>query len=323
MKLISIVIPTFNCGEFLPETIKSLQDQTYSNWEAICVDDGSTDNTFEVAQKLQIEDSRVRVYAREELPKGGSHCRNIGLLHAKGDYVIFLDGDDLLIPTCLENRLKQIENTDYDFAVFSMGTMRNGVIGKVITDSRIKKYKLAFASNHAVWQVTSPIYRTEFVRSINGFDTNFLRMQDLEFGLRAIAKSNDNFLICIDDNNPDCYYRLSDGVVTAKKYITGLQQFDKFVCLLHKLEEEGAFPDKKELSTIYLCLALSSLIVYLRKGVYDTVDFKTVFHSHSITKKLSLTDRVLYGMIQLLSPFKKLQFIVVRAVRRFIMNNRF
>lgn len=323
MKLISIVIPTFNCGEFLPETIKSLQDQTYSNWEAICVDDGSTDNTLEVANKLAAEDKRVRAFSREELPKGGSHCRNIGVQHASGDYVIFLDGDDLLVPTCLENRLKQIENTNYDFAVFSMGTMRNGVIGKVITDSRIKKYKLAFASNHAVWQVTSPIYRTEFVRSINGFDTNFLRMQDLEFGLRTIAKSNDNFLICIDDNNPDCYYRLSDGVVTAKKYITGLQQFDKFVCLLHKLESEGAFPNKSELSTIYLCLALSSLIVYLRKGVYDTVDFKTVFHSHSITEKLSLTDRVLYGMIQLLSPFKKLQFIVVRAVRRFIMNNRF
>lgn len=323
MKLISIVIPTFNCAEFLPETIKSLQNQTYSNWEAICVDDGSNDKTLQIAIKLAEKDKRVRVFSREELPKGGSHCRNIGVQHASGEYVIFLDGDDTLAPTCLENRLKQIDTTSYDFAVFSMGTMKNGVMGKVITDSRIKKYKLAFASNHAVWQVTSPIYRTEFVRQIKGFDTSFLRMQDLEFGLRAIARSNDNFLICIDDNNPDCYYRLSDGVVTAKKYITGLQQFDKFVCLLHRLEAEGAFPDKKELSTIYLCLAMSSLIVYLRKGVYDIVDYKTVFHSYSITEKLSFTDRVLYFMIQLLSPFKRLQFIAVRALRRLIMNNRF
>lgn len=323
MKLISIVIPTFNCAAFLPETIKSLQNQTYSNWEAICVDDGSNDKTLQIAIKLAEEDKRVRVFSREELPKGGSHCRNIGVQHASGEYVIFLDGDDTLAPTCLENRLKQIDTTSYDFAVFSMGTMKNGVMGKVITDSRIKKYKLAFASNHAVWQVTSPIYRTEFVRQIKGFDTSFLRMQDLEFGLRAIARSNDNFLICIDDNNPDCYYRLSDGVVTAKKYITGLQQFDKFVCLLHRLEAEGAFPDKKELSTIYLCLAMSSLIVYLRKGVYDIVDYKTVFHSYSITEKLSFTDRVLYFMTQLLSPFKRLQFIAVRALRRLIMNNRF
>ena len=323
MKLISIVIPTFNCAEFLPETIKSLQNQTYSNWEAICVDDGSNDKTLQIAIKLAEKDKRVRVFSREELSKGGSHCRNIGVQHASGEYVIFLDGDDTLAPTCLENRLKQIDTTSYDFAVFSMGTMKNGVMGKVITDSRIKKYKLAFASNHAVWQVTSPIYRTEFVRQIKGFDTSFLRMQDLEFGLRAIARSNDNFLICIDDNNPDCYYRLSDGVVTAKKYITGLQQFDKFVCLLHRLEAEGAFPDKKELSTIYLCLAMSSLIVYLRKGVYDIVDYKTVFHSYSITEKLSFTDRVLYFMIQLLSPFKRLQFIAVRALRRLIMNNRF
>ena len=287
------------------------------------MDDGSNDKTLQIAIKLAEKDKRVRVFSREELPKGGSHCRNIGVQHASGEYVIFLDGDDTLAPTCLENRLKQIDTTSYDFAVFSMGTMKNGVMGKVITDSRIKKYKLAFASNHAVWQVTSPIYRTEFVRQIKGFDTSFLRMQDLEFGLRAIARSNDNFLICIDDNNPDCYYRLSDGVVTAKKYITGLQQFDKFVCLLHRLEAEGAFPDKKELSTIYLCLAMSSLIVYLRKGVYDIVDYKTVFHSYSITEKLSFTDRVLYFMIQLLSPFKRLQFIAVRALRRLIMNNRF
>lgn len=107
MKLISIVIPTYNCCEFLPETIKSLQCQTYSNWEAICVDDGSTDNTLEIARKFQMKDERVRVYARVELPKGGSHCRNIGLQHAKGDYVIFLDGDDILVSTCLEDRLKK------------------------------------------------------------------------------------------------------------------------------------------------------------------------------------------------------------------------
>ena len=113
MKLISIIIPTYNCGEYLPETIKSLQKQTYANWEAICVDDGSTDNTLQVIKSLQLEDSRLSVYTRTVLPKGGSHCRNIGLQHAKGDYVIFLDGDDLLTPTCLEERLQKIDNTGY------------------------------------------------------------------------------------------------------------------------------------------------------------------------------------------------------------------
>ena len=71
MKLISIIIPTYNCGEYLPETIKSLQKQTYANWEAICVDDGSTDNTLQVIKSLQVEDSRLRVYTRTVLPHGG------------------------------------------------------------------------------------------------------------------------------------------------------------------------------------------------------------------------------------------------------------
>lgn len=320
---ISIIIPTFNCGKYLPETIMSLKKQTFINWEAICIDDGSTDDTFEVAKQLQKNDPRIRVFSRTDLPKGGSHCRNIGLKHASGDYIIFLDGDDILVPTCLENRLAAIENTNYDFAVFSMGTIKNGIIGKVITDPMIKDYKSAFASNHAVWQITSPIYRSSFIRKVGGFDISFLRMQDLEFGLRAIVASNGNFLSCIDNRKPDCYYRLSNNVTTAKKYILGLQQFDKFVCLLHRLEKEGAFNDKKKLSSIYLCLALSSLIVYLRKGVYDNIKFDSVFTSYSITEKMNYKDRLVFICINILSPIKIIQSYAVRGVRRYIMNKRF
>lgn len=323
MKLISIVIPTYNCAEFLPETIKSLQEQTYSNWEAVCVDDGSTDNTLLVAEELQNRDKRVRVYSRTELPKGGSHCRNIGLELATGDYVIFLDGDDMLVPTCLEKRMDKIENTDYDFAVFSMGTIRDGVIGKTITDSKIKNYKAAFSANHAAWQVTSPIYKTSFMKSLGGFDTNFLRMQDLELGLRAIVKSNGNYLICIDDKTPDCYYRLSDGVVTAKKYIIGLQQFDKLVSLLNRLESEGAFPDKKMLSKSYLCLSLSAYIIYLRKGVSDSMSFNDIFKSYNPKDKMLFLDRIIYSSVKAFSPIKKLQFIYVRFLRRTLMNAYF
>lgn len=319
MKLISIVIPTYNCCEFLPETIKSLQCQTYSNWEAICVDDGSTDNTLEIARKFQMKDERVRVYARMELPKGGSHCRNIGLQHAKGDYVIFLDGDDILVSTCLEDRLKKIENTKFDFAVFSMGTFRDGVVGKVITDSKIKDHLAAFASNHAVWQVTSPIYKKSFLDELGGYDINYQRMQDLELGLRAIAKSKNNYASYIDDNNPDCFYRLSGGVVTSKKYVLGLQQFDKFVCLLHRLEKEGVFDDKRKLSHIYLCLALSSYIIYLRKGVYDNISMDEVYKTYSITEKMQVLEKILFHTIFLFSFCKNIQFKYVRVLRRLLM----
>ena len=61
MKLISIIIPTYNCGEYLPETIKSLQKQTYANWEAICVDDGSTDNLDDVLKKYDYSDNIMEV----------------------------------------------------------------------------------------------------------------------------------------------------------------------------------------------------------------------------------------------------------------------
>ena len=147
----------------------------------------------------------------------------------------------------------------------------------------------------------------------------FQRMQDLELGVRAIAKSNNNYLSCIDDTHPDCYYRLSDSVVTAKKYILGLQQFDKFICLLHRLEDDGVFPDKKKLSHIYLCLLLSSYIVYLRKGVYENISMKEVYKTYTITEKMQLLDRCLYYSINLFSFCKSIQFKYVRALRRFLM----
>lgn len=93
-KLISIIIPCYNFGRFLPETIANLKAQVYQNWEAILVDDGSTDNTRQVVDELTVEDKRFIYYPIKNT--GNAGARNIGLSLAKGDYIQFLDADDLL-----------------------------------------------------------------------------------------------------------------------------------------------------------------------------------------------------------------------------------
>ncbi len=105
--LVSIIIPCFNREDLLPATLDSVLNQTYANWECIIVDDHSTDTTPEIGIEYASRDGRFIFLKRpKEKPKGAASCRNIGLEHAKGDYIQFLDSDDLLHPEKLEKQLK-------------------------------------------------------------------------------------------------------------------------------------------------------------------------------------------------------------------------
>ena len=94
--VVTVVVPCFNNETTIGETIDSVLAQSSSRWELICVDDGSSDGTIKVVKQYCEKDERVKLIVRETEPKGGSHCRNIGAFAAKGAYLIFLDGDDLL-----------------------------------------------------------------------------------------------------------------------------------------------------------------------------------------------------------------------------------
>jgi len=119
MKKVSIITPSFNRESFVAETLDSLLNQTYENWENIVVDDGSSDRTKEIIQEYANRDNRIKLYDRDREPKGACTCRNQGVDFCEGEFLIFLDTDDLLEPFCLEQRVKVMEeNTKLDFAIF-------------------------------------------------------------------------------------------------------------------------------------------------------------------------------------------------------------
>lgn len=101
--LVSIIIPCYNCEEFIVETVRSALSQTYSNCEIIVIDDGSTDNSLEV-----IKTFGRRVFFTATENRGGPSARNTGLDLAKGEYIQFLDADDLISPNKIESQLKQL-----------------------------------------------------------------------------------------------------------------------------------------------------------------------------------------------------------------------
>lgn len=113
-KLVSVIIPAYNVGEYIGAALRSLQGQTWQNWEALVVDDGSTDNTADKIREAAAADSRIRLI--QQANGGSSAARNAGLDAASGDYVAFIDGDDKWHPTLLETLAAAKEKAGAGFA---------------------------------------------------------------------------------------------------------------------------------------------------------------------------------------------------------------
>lgn len=114
-ELVSIIMPSYRCGRFIVESIRSVQAQTYQNWELIVVDDCSGDDTVELVQNLQEEDDRIKIYQNPS-NCGAAVSRNMALSKAKGRWIAFLDSDDLWLPDKLEHQIKFMEDNGCHFS---------------------------------------------------------------------------------------------------------------------------------------------------------------------------------------------------------------
>ncbi|TXE09274.1 glycosyltransferase family 2 protein [Gelidibacter salicanalis] len=207
--IVSIITPLFNRSDLVPETWASIQNQSYENWEWIVVDDGSTDGGDAFIRDLALTDPRVQLHHRESLPKGPSHCRNIGTEFAKGEYLIFLDSDDIISHTCLEKRVEFIkQHPKFDFAVFAQATFTtkikdHEVFGNIYKDK--KQYLISFIKDMPPWCISGPIWKTVSFQLIGGFREDYMIMEDPELHIRALM-SGLNFEVV--ETSPDFFYRV-------------------------------------------------------------------------------------------------------------------
>jgi glycosyltransferase involved in cell wall biosynthesis len=187
--LISIIIPTKNRLYILKDTIKSLKDQTYINWEAIIIDDGSSDGTDIFFKDIQ--DKRIKYFKRKSRKSGAPVCRNEGIKRSKGKYVIFLDSDDYLLPNCLKKRLEFMSlNPDLDFGVFLCRLYDNkledlDLLWNVFTkEDDINR----FLKLDIPWQTTGPIWKRSSLKKVGRWDETLRCFQGWEYNLRALIK---------------------------------------------------------------------------------------------------------------------------------------
>jgi len=196
--------------------------QTYTNWECIVVDDGSTDNTDELLATYCVKDSRFQYHHRPtNRPKGANACRNYGLRLSKGKFLIFFDSDDVMKDSCFYNRVSAIEGANYDMVVFSMGRFED--ISKLKIDNKrivinknVEDTILDFLKGKLPWNICRPIFKSEIIKSNKiSFNEKLLRFQDVEFNIQVLVKIKPSY-ISIDET--DCYYRFNDKI--GEKYFT-------------------------------------------------------------------------------------------------------
>jgi glycosyltransferase involved in cell wall biosynthesis len=186
---VSVIIPTHSRLALLLEAIASLQAQTYSQWEAIVVDDRSTDDTFERVQALAAVDARIRLLRCTGVA-GGAAARNEGIAAGRGAFVVFLDDDDMLAPHCLEQRVRVMQlHPELDFAVFGTVLFREhpGDSALMWNDDTGGNDIDRYLRKDIPWGVSGPIWKRQALDRVGPWDERALSGQDWEFHLRALT----------------------------------------------------------------------------------------------------------------------------------------
>ena len=196
MPFVSIIIPTFNSENFIEEAINSVFEQTYSDYEIICVDNNSKDNTIQKLEQINAKHNN-KINIIKETKQGSNYARNTGLLKAKGEWIQFLDSDDILYPNKLKDQVALIHSTDHDL-----------VVGNYYYDIDGKRISYKVDSDHWTCLIKaelgctpSNLWRKDTMQKLGGWDNikssqeNFLLFKFLKAGSKISSDNNFNCLV--------------------------------------------------------------------------------------------------------------------------------
>jgi len=273
-KLISIIVPSFNRADLIGETLNSVFSQTYQKWECIIVDDGSSDNTIDIINSFIEKDNRFSFIKRNRLPKGAPTCRNIGLDFSNGEFIIYLDSDDILAPYCLEQRINKFSvHFDMDFLVFKSllfvdKPFSNGFYWNIDNEEN----DLArFIKLDALWQTSGPIYKKEFLLKMNGFKEDLLFWQDYDLHLRCLLKKG--MYLKFFDSPVDVYIRdgRKDTISRSTSFTGDIKILKKRMNFYYEILNEYHLKLSNEhLNSLFSILYFFSSQYIVRHGKYLT-----------------------------------------------------
>jgi glycosyltransferase involved in cell wall biosynthesis len=277
MSKISVIVPTYNCGAFIAETLNSILNQTLPANEIFVVDDGSTDNTANVVS--QIKDPRLHYIQKENA--GVSSARNVGLSKATGDYIAFLDADDLWLPQMLEMQVKVFEKHPDVDVVISNFTRFDNVTKEILSD-QFAFYPKMEALNVSICQETGAhilngdafctliafseipaftpmmMFRREVLAN-SEFNIKLRICQDLEFVLRIFTKAKVAF-------NPYVLAHIRRHTANATKDVSAMEGHKLNAILTFKATQQLSRNRTRALNDRVIRVYLDYCMALLKKG---------------------------------------------------------
>lgn len=214
-KLVSIVIPSYNRGDLIGETLDSIIAQTYLNWECLIIDDGSTDSTKFVVEEYVKKDQRFKYHIRpKSKPKGANACRNYGFELSKGVFINWFDSDDLMHKDKLRLQVEALTNSDFSFSVCQTlvfeGTVDN-ILGLRHESIYSENVFEDFVTKKIIWLTQAPLWRKQFLLENSFlFDEELHAAQEWEFHSKILNTYNNYHVI----ETPLVYFRKHTNSIT-------------------------------------------------------------------------------------------------------------
>ncbi|PHM47194.1 glycosyltransferase family 2 protein [Xenorhabdus miraniensis] len=259
--LVSIIIPAFNVERLITKTINSVLNQTYNNIQIVIINDGSNDNTLKIIEKLANKYKNIVFFSQEN--KGISSARNLGLRKATGDYISFLDSDDVIEPNFVECMLSKSREDDCNIVFCLNKTIdkfNNVILSKNYTD--INEVALNYI-NFDYFDICCLFIKRNFILDNNiYFNENLIVGEDVLFILMCICKTN---LSCVPKHLYNYIYR--DSSIMNKKWFVKdyINEIQAWEVIYHSMDMDYHKNNRKILMQKIGSKTLSLKISYMWK----------------------------------------------------------
>ena len=218
---VSIIMPVFNGGRTISRSIESVKSQTYTDWELLVVDDGSTDNSLAIARDFQSSDSRIKVIHLDR-NGGQSHARNVGIEASRGDWVTVLDADDIYKKNRLDVLVSFLEWNKLDMAADNISFYDVGIEKEVAVGISCKKLNIHWSLKNQLandllhknfkWGLLQPIIRKSFLDETGILYNEKFNMAEDSLFLLELLSFNPRSMIC---NMPMYVYSTAVGQISG------------------------------------------------------------------------------------------------------------
>ncbi|WP_206667077.1 glycosyltransferase family 2 protein [Seonamhaeicola maritimus] len=234
--LVSIIIPNYNRASLIGETLDSIIIQSYTNWECLVIDDGSSDDSENIVKGYTEKESRIQFYKRpDNRPKGANACRNYGLEFSKGVYINWFDSDDIMHPEKLKEQIKSLESNKFPFSVCQSYEFHNNLKNINLRYCSLKSENPFedFLSKKIVWLTQAPLFKRSFIVENNYmFDEELQAGQEWELFARILFDYTNYGIV----EKPLVYVRrhsdsISDGMSNDRMwnyYLARRKIYDRF-----------------------------------------------------------------------------------------------